>query len=883
MSSSPIHPTALRCEYQENPLGIDTRSPRFSWQLAPLLRGQRQSAYRILVASSEEKLRAGQGDLWDSGKVDSDQSVLVPYDGAALESRRRAWWKVRIWDKDGQESPDSPPAWFEMGLLDKADWQAQWISLPNPPDRNGPCPHLRREFALCQPVRKARAYASALGLYELFVNGKAVTEDRFLPGWTDYNKRAQYQTFDITALLIDGGNALGMILADGWYCGPLGFKAQVTSYADHPEGLVQIEIEYADGSRETLISDPSWKAATGPILTSTLYNGETYDSRLAMPRWAEAGFDDHAWAPALARPIGDIALSACPAPPVRAVEELAPISLAEPEPGAFVFDLGQNMVGWARLKWEGRAGETITLRFAEMLNPDGTIYTTNLRGAEATDRYTFAEDGVAHYEPRFTFHGFRYVEMTGCDRFPTKDAITGIVAHSDLPITGAFECSSPLLNQLQKNILWGQRGNFLDVPTDCPQRDERLGWMGDAQVFARTACFNMDTAAFFTKWLRDVVDAQSAKGGFPDVAPRIVDFSDGAPAWGDAGVIVPWVVYSCYGDRRLLEEMYEPMARWIASIHEANPDFLWLNRRNNDFGDWLNIDSPTPKDLIATAYFAHDADLMAHIARVLEKGDDAARYAELFENIRTAFCRRFLGEDGRLAGDTQTAYVLALRFDLLPEKMRPLAASHLAEDIKRRSNTLSTGFIGTGLLLPALTEAGYLELAYELALSECFPSWGYSIRHGATTMWERWDGWTEEKGFQTPEMNSFNHYAFGAIGEWLYGTVAGIDLDPADPGYKHVILKPQPGGGLTWARATYRSAYGEIASDWKIENGAFSWRIVVPVNTRATAYVPASGADVTQSGRPAGEAEGVEFVGTEHGRAVFRVPSGEYQFRAPLP
>ena len=532
-------PISLSCEYKENPLGIEMPLPRLSWKLPPGQRGQLQTAYQVLVASSEEKVNADTGDLWDSGKVESDQSILVPYAGKKLSSRDRAWWKVRVWDRNGEVSAYSAPAWWETGLLSPADWQAQWITLPGADHTEpGPAPYLRRVFTIDKPIRQARVYASAHGLYRLFVNGELASDDRFLPGWTEYNKRVQYQTFDITELLTQGRNAAGMIVGDGWYVGPLGWTDRYMRYGNRPAALAQIEIEYADGSRETIASDSSWKASTGPVLANGLFAGETYDARLEIPGWNRVAFDDTAWAAAQIEPLGDIPLVASAGPAVRVFEELPARSVSEPQPGVFIFDIGQNMVGWVRLKVAGNPGETITLRHAEMLNPDGTLYTENLRTAKATDRYTLSSGGEETYEPIFTFHGFRYVEVTGCSTKPELGAVTGIVAHSATPVTGLFECSSPLLNQLQHNIVWGQKGNFLEVPTDCPQRDERLGWMGDAQIFVRTACFNMDTAAFFTKWMVDVEDAQSEEGGFADVSPRIVDLSDGAPAWGDAGVIV---------------------------------------------------------------------------------------------------------------------------------------------------------------------------------------------------------------------------------------------------------------------------------------------------------------------------------------------------------
>ncbi|HEX5322638.1 MAG TPA: glycoside hydrolase family 78 protein [Capsulimonadaceae bacterium] len=883
MSDSTVPPIDLCCEYRQNPLGIDADKPRLSWKLATEGRAQRQTAYHILVASNEANLRQNTGDLWDSGKVLSDQSIHIAYAGKPLASRTHACWKAKIWDEDGRESDFSAPAWWEMGLLAPSDWSAQWISLQGASrTESGPCPFLRQAFTVGEPVRQARAYASALGVYELSLNGNRVSQDCLLPGWTDYNKRVQYQTFDVTDLIKPGENAAGLTVGDGWYCGPLGWENRFETYGAPPQALAQMEIEYADGTRETIVTDSSWKAGTGPILSSSLMKGETYDARLEMPGWDKAGFDDSAWLPAQVEPIGKVPLVASAMAAVKAIEELPARSVSEPQAGVYIFDIGQNMVGWVRLKIAGEAGQTITLRHAEMLNPDGTLYTENLRSAKATDQYTLRGEGEEVYEPKFTFHGFRYVEMTGCTARPDPSTITGIVAHTALAASGKFECSHPLLNQLQKNIVWGQRGNFLEVPTDCPQRDERLGWMGDAQIFVRTGCFNMDSSAFFTKWMVDVEDAQSAEGGFSDVSPRIVDNSDGAPAWGDAGVIVPWTIYRCYGDTRILEKHYQAMARWVAYIHEANPNLLWLNRRNNDFGDWLSIDADTPKDVLATAYFANDARLLAKIARALGKDKDAAEYEKLFDGIRAAFNAEFVSSDALIKGDTQTAYVLALRFYLLPEALRPVAAERLVDDIENRGGALSTGFVGTGHLLPALTEAGHIDLAYRLALAEHFPSWGYSIKHGATTIWERWDGWTHDKGFQTPAMNSFNHYAFGAIGEWLYSVVAGIELDPEAPGYKRFLLRPRPGGGLTSARAEYESSYGKIVSDWKIVNGQFQWQVMVPPNTLAVAYVPSADDQVTESGQPVHQADAVRFLRQEGGCSVYEIGSGEFAFDSRL-
>jgi alpha-L-rhamnosidase len=573
---------------------------------------------------------------------------------------------------------------------------------------------------------------------------------------------------------------------------------------------------------------------------------------------------------------------------VQCIETLEPV--AEPlkvelrRETRWLFDFGQNMVGRVRLKVEGEAGTTLILRHGEILDEEGCIYTENLRTAKATDRYTLSGDGVEVYEPYFTFHGFRYVEVAGYPGTPPRDLLTGIVLHSDIPPIGDFECSDPLLNQLQRNIRWGQKGNFLDVPTDCPQRDERVGWTGDAQVFIRTAAFNMQVGGFFTKWLQDLLDVQSENGSFPITAPLPEKRNgDGGPAWSDAGVICPWTIYLAYGDRRMLEEYYDSMVAFMDNLVgtskgliRCHPDVegIW-----HGFGDWLSINAETPKDLIGTAFYAYSAGLMAQIAEALDKREDVHKYEKLRENIKQAFIQRFVSADGVVAGETQTAYILALYFDLLPDELRPVAVEALVADIEGRDMHLSTGFVGTPYLLHALSENGRLDVAYQLLMQKSWPSWLYPVTQGATTIWERWDGWTEDKGFQDPAMNSFNHYAYGSVGHWLYSVVAGIELDPAQPGYKHAILRPQPGDGLSHAKAGLESPYGRIESDWKIADGVFHWAISVPPNTTATAYVPAlENAQVQESGKPAEEAEGVEFVRREDGAAVYRLISGQYTF-----
>ena len=902
MAPSELRPVGLKCEYRIDPLGIDEVAPRLSWTLESERRDQSQSAYRILVAGNEEDLEAEENLLWDSGRVESGRTIGVEYEGEALRSGSHCVWKVRVWNGSGNPSPCSRPAAFETGLLEKSDWEGAWISAgkgpvgdKEPPSgeeyddlANGfaPSPYLRREFPLDKPVSRARLYATARGVYELYINGNRVGNDALAPGWTDYDRRIQYQTYDVTPLLADGPNALGAVLGDGWFAGFVGFdpKHRGAHYGARPQLLAQLNVEYEDGTTESLATEGLWRCSTGPIFYSDLLMGESYDARREMPGWAEPGFDDSGWYGVEAEEIEDTNLVAQPDEGVRVIEELEAKTVTEPESGRYVFDLDRNMVGWVRLKVEGEAGTKVTLRHAEALNPDGTIYTTNLRSARATDSYVLGGDGEEIYEPRFTFHGFRYVEVTGYPGEPPLDAVTGRVVHSATPRSGSFDCSSSLVNKLQENILWGQRGNFLSVPTDCPQRDERLGWMGDAQVFVRTASFNMDVAAFFEKWMADVEDAQSPEGVFPDVAPLpggsgLIDLRWGAPAWGDAGVIVPWTIYRTYDDTRIVEGHYDAMARWMEYLHEANPGLIRKNRMGNNYGDWLSPKGDhTPKPLLATAYWAYDANLMAEMAEATGRHDDASEYRDLNERIKAAFEAAYIFPDGRIEGDTQTCYLLALHMELLPEELRSAAADHLVRTIEREDWHLSTGFAGVGYLCPVLTEAGYTDVAYRLLGNETYPSWGYTIKNGATTIWERWDGWTEA-GFQSPNMNSFNHYSLGSVGEWLYRYVAGIDL--VAPGYGRILIRPHPGGNLTHASGVYDSVRGRISSSWKIEDDRFVLETLIPPNTTATVHVPSTD-DVSEGGKPVDEAYGVEFLRAGEGETVLFIRSGRYEFEGRM-
>jgi alpha-L-rhamnosidase len=876
----------LRCEYLKDPLGIDTSEPRLSWIVQSQQRAQRQTAYEVLVASSPERLKQDQGDLWASGKVASDETAQVVYAGKPLGSRQACFWKVRAWDRDGHPSDWSQPALWEMGLLKADDWKARWIQADLAPEpavaaASGAVPMLRKAVRLAdKPIATARLFATALGLYELRINGRRVGDYALAPEWTDYRKRVRYQVYDVAAMLKPGQNALAALLANGWYCGRIG-NGGFQKFGKIPALLAQLEVTYADGSLQQVVTSCTWKVHAGPVLCSDFMLGESYDARREIAGWDQPGLDDGPWAAATVRSEPAREMDGQAVQPVRETGRLVPKSVNEPKPGRWTFDLGQNMVGVVRLAVSVPAGTKITLRHAEMLNPDGTIYTTNLRSAASVDTYVAKGGGAEVWQPAFTFHGFRYVELTGLPGKPGLDAVTGIVLGSDTPRVGQFTCSDPRLNQLQSNITWGQRGNYLSIPTDCPQRDERLGWMGDAQVFVRTATDNADVAAFFTKWLVDVDDGQSPDGAFSDVNPNTMGCGS-VPAWADAGVICPWTIYQVDGDRRILQRHLPAMTRWVQWCRKHSTGLIRDKDRGNDYGDWLAIGADTPKDLIGTAYFAYSTHLVARSYAAIGKTEEAAKYEQLFNDIKAAFNKRYVEADGRIRGNTQCCYAMALKFELLPEELRPKAAQYLHDDIRAHGWHVTTGFVGVSYLLPVLTKAGLVDTAYRLLLQDTFPSWLFSVKHGATTIWERWDGWTPEKGFQDPGMNSFNHYALGSCGEWLFESVAGIGLDPQKPGFRHIILHPRVGGGLSSASATLRSIRGPIASAWKLKDGALTLDVTIPANTTATVYVPAAEADsVTESGTPAAKADGVQFLRAERGEAVFEVGSGSYTFASP--
>jgi len=1014
-STSPVTLFDLNCEYARNPIGIGASRPRLSWKLSSRRIGEVQTAYEIRAASSANRLKENRADLWESGKVMSDQSIFVPWAGKPLGSRSRVVWQVRIWDKDGAPTDWSKPAHFELGLLQpEREWKARWITADLPridvmastltnaswinagsgasqaaavrfvvnlptnstvasaaihaaadslitiyvnsqatrqgstsrtaplyadvrtqlkPGRNvvaihsaavrtairrdrsaagrnaiaahglielhsgdtiefdtdhnwqaatdpagdwfapdyddtkwaaastlarygdqpskycdntiGAVRYLRKSFTAGGNIIRARLYATALGVHEATINGQRVGDTRFDPGWTDYHKRAMVQALDVTDLVKPGKNAVGVMLSDGWYAGRVGWMG-LAQYGSQPVFAGQLELTYEDGSVETVITDETWRTGPGEIVGSDLQWGEIIDARQAVAEWNQPSFDASKWGQVM---VGQHQLALDPqrGPPVRQLLQLAPQSITR-RADKWIVDLGQNLVGVVRLRAQGNAGTTMILRHGEMLAPDGSLYTENLRTALATDTFILRGAGSQEtFEPRFTFHGFRYVEVSGYPGVLSAEDIRGLVMGSDTPQTGTWECSDPELNRLYQNILWSQRGNFLSVPTDCPQRDERMGWLGDALVFAPTATRNADVSGFFSKWMVDVNDAQLTNGGFTTVAPH-ANQRNSWPVWGDAGVIIPWTMYLNYGDKSFLANNYEPMKEWVEHCHEIAKDLIL----SGGVGDHL-APAYTPVSIVDTAYSANSARILSKTAALLGKPEDAARFQKLSEEIAAAFNQSFVGDDGSITGvgglrrpggsantrtgDTQTAYILALKLDLLPEKLRPIVARRLVAEVEAVGH-LTTGFVGVGLICPTLTEIGRSDLAWKLAFTDTYPSWLFSVKNGATTIWERWDGWTPEKGFQASSMNSFNHYSFGSVGEWFYSGAAGIQIDERRPGYKHFFLRPQLTARLKYVKATQDSPYGQICSHWYVDGNQMHYETTVPPNTSATLELP---------------------------------------------
>lgn len=866
----------LLCENLVNPVGIDALHPGFSWQLTGEGRNLKQTAYELKVLN-------GSKTVWNSGKVSSDQSVFVEYAGKALEAGKKYTWQVKVYDQNGKGGAWSETAFFRMGMLSKNNWKAKWITPGYEEDSLRASPLFRKQFKSSRKIIAATANITSHGMYEAFINGKRVGDAYLTPGWTSYNTRLQYQSYDVTPLLRSGENAVGVVLGNGWYRGIMGFSNQKNIYGKDLALLFQLEIEYSDGSKEQIISDGSWKSSTGAIVYSEIYNGETIDARKAKTGWNNINYNDRDWASVREAGFSKDNLIATENEPVRKQETFNPVKIFTTPKGEKVIDFGQNLVGWVVMKAKGKAGDRIVLSHAEVLDKQGNFYTDNLRAAKARNTYILKGGEEEIFEPHFTWQGFRYLRVEGLSGELNPNNFTAVALYSDMETSGTFRSSNPLVNQLQHNIRWGQRGNFLDVPTDCPQRDERLGWTGDAQVFSRTAAFNMNVHSFFSKWLKDL-EADQIDGQVPHVVPNIIGRNNvNSTGWADAATIIPWNLYLAYGDKKVLETQYSSMKAYVESIRRIAKNDLWNSGFH--YGDWLYFrpvdddndgrSAVTDKFLIAQCFYAHSTQLLINTAQVLNRQEDVRQYTELLKRIKTAFMNEYVSPNGRLASGTQTAYVLALNFDMLPENQRQQAAERLADNIKTYGH-LTTGFLGTPYLCHVLTRFGYTDVAYKLLLHDKFPSWLYPVKMGATTIWERWDGIKPDGTFQSVGMNSFNHYAYGAIGDWMYRKMVGIDTFEDGAGYKHIRIQPHIGGGFSNAAASLETYYGKVSNEWKLENGKLKMDVSIPVNTVATVYMPAKTAsEITESGKALSK-ESIQ--GTVGEYVVLKIGSGEYHF-----
>ncbi|MCJ8209233.1 glycoside hydrolase family 78 protein [Mucilaginibacter sp. RS28] len=742
-----------------------------------------------------------------------------------------------------------------QNLTDIPTWQARWIESSFPEDNKiRPAQYFRKNFEIGKKVKRAVLFITSHGMYQAQLNGKKVGDAYLTPGWTSYNKRLQYQAYDVTAMLGKGKNSLGVVVGNGWHRSALAWGDNINRFAKYLGLLAQMEITYTDGTRQLVISDGTWRSSTGSIQTNEIYKGEDIDARLEKTGWALPNYDDNSWSLVKVVDYNNSNLIPTTNEMVKKHETFKPVKLITTPKGEKVLDFGQNLVGWVVVKAKGKSGDHIIIRHAEVLDKAGNFYTDNLRAARATAEYTLSGNGEEVFEPHFTFFGFRYISVEGYPGEIRPEDFTAVALYSDMSPSGTFACSNPLLNQLQHNITWGQRGNFLDVPTDCPQRDERLGWTGDAQVFFNTAAYNFNVKKFFSKWLKDVAADQRADGAVAHVVPNVLgDYEYGSTGWGDVATIIPWEMYEVYGDQQVLKDQYESMKRWVGYM-QTHTDSVGLYRYGGHYGDWLSYrsgnddgsDAITDKYEIAQCFYAYSTQLLLNAANVLGKQDDVAKYVQLLKRIKDAYNQEYVTRSGRLVSNTQTAYVLALMFDMLPEgEARTKAAAYLADNINRYRNHLTTGFLGTPYLCHVLSRFGYSDLAYTLLLQETYPSWLYPVKMGATTIWERWDGIKPDGSFQTTIMNSFNHYAYGAIGDWMYKNIAGIQA--AEPGYKKIIIKPVIGGKLNWAEGSYNCVYGKISSRWEIKGDQLVMDVTIPSGTTADIYVPdASGKNYQQ-------------------------------------
>ena len=836
----------LKCEYKVNPVGIDVKHPRLSWQIDSANKSLFQNKYRVIVASSKEKLDKNTGDLWDSD-IQSSNDCWCEYKGTNLSGETKYFWKVQseveFVEEYGNVSNtriESYTADFITGLIDEK-WDSEWIRF----FWNPSIPILKKDFTIVREIKQAVIYGTALGLYDLYFNNERVGNNYFAPGWTDYNKRVYYNAFDITEQIINGSNRIKARVAPGWYAGFLGPFEDKGYYGKEAFFSCRVRIDYTDGTSEIIRSDKTWQGAISQITRSDLLMGEEYnasvevdDKELAAGSWGGVkNPEKHDVIPE--------AIQNYPGNPVKKIEELKALSINEIEKGKFVFDLGQNMVGVCRYKFKDlKKGEKLEIKYGEMLNEDGTVYTENLRSAKVTDTYIASGNDEEVWTPEFTFHGFRYVEISTLGNADTE-TVTGIVYSSVHELAGSFECGIPEVNQLYSNIIWGLRGNYFDIPTDCPQRDERLGWTGDTQMFIKSASYITDIAAFFKKWLVDLNDAQREDGAYTDVAPSLGRLGDGAAAWGDAGIICPYVLWQSYGDISFIKPCWAEMKKYMSYICSDG------NTHNGEnaisYGDWLSVNSNTPVNLIGLAYRAYDSRLMAEMAVAIGEDEDAKFYNNEAKASKDAFKKYFFIDKSRLAYPTQTACALAIYMDLVDGDELETVTKSFVSALEEHNGYLSTGFVGTGYLCPALSKIGRDDLAVQLLLNDGYPSWLYEVKNGATTIWERWNSWTQENGFGDVGMNSFNHYAFGAVCEWMYAELGGISQ--LEPGYKKILIAPKPDKRLGFVKTAYESCLGMIKSEWKYENNSIKFDITIPSGAVAEIRLPGEKSQLVKSGK----------------------------------
>ena len=881
-----LTPTELHCDHLKDPAGVDFQKPIFSWILAPS-QGRQQAAYEILVASSLDALGQNNGDIWDSGKVSSSRSIQIDYAGKPLKSGGAYFWKVRVWSARGTISNWSSPAFWTTGLLSAMDWKAKWIGLDQasaPASRSLPARWLRKEFSTSKQISRATVYFSGLGWSELYINGQKAGDHVLSPPLSQYSAREYYETYDVTALLNNGSNAVGVVLGDGRFFAP---RTNAVD-AGFPKLILQLHVEFADGTATNILSDDTWKLTTnGPITANNEYDGEEYDARKEFPGWSKPGFDDSAWRRAELVPAPEGVLSGLRQYPTLVTQEIKPVSMKEIRQGVYIFDLGQNIAGWCELRVEGPAGTRITLRHAETLQPDGELSTTNLRSAKVTDVYTLKGGGPETWQPRFTLHGFRYVEMTGYPGKPTLDSLTGCVVGDALPVTGDFECSNPLINKIYHNIVWGVRDNYRSIPTDCCQRDERQGWLGDRAEESRGETYFFDNDALYSKWLQDIADCQKANGSISSVCPTYWRVYVDDVTWASASVVIPGMLRDQFGDQRVVAEHYECAKKWID--HMAGFITNGIISRD-EYGDWCMppedpglIHSKDPTritrgPLLATPFFYNDLRLMQSYALELGKTDDAKRYEKLAETMKDAFNKEFLNRNtGQYDNGTPTSSVLPLAFNMVPPELHYRVFQYLANKLTDTwHDHIGTGLVGGKYLLRVLTENGRPDLAFNIVTQTNYPGWGYMVEHHATTIWELWNGDTAD-----PAMNSGNHVMLiGDLATWMYEDLAGIKADPFQPGFKHIIMRPIPVGYLKYVKASHLSPYGWIRSEWHQDENEFDWHIEIPANSTATIYLPTSHAEsVTEDNQTLDKAPGVRLVNTtEGGPVAAALEPGSYNF-----